>query len=196
LTTNKTDWFREPQHFNYLLENFLPQWVRSGKKHLKVWCAASSTGEEPYTLAIVLKKGLRNTDIDFSIFASDIDTRVLSIAENGVYKKERLWQVPEEFQDSFVFGTQEISSWMKVKREIKQHVQFGQVNLAQGPYPWREEYDLIFCRNVLIYFNQDTIEEVVENLYPAAKKDALLFIAHSESLQNVSTQWNYKKASI
>lgn len=196
LTTNKTDWFREPQHFDYIVEKFLPLWMSQGKKHLDVWCAASSTGEEPYTLSLVLNQALKGRGITYKIVATDIDTRVLSQAKNGVYSKDKLWQIPEIYQDGFSMGTGEIAAWMKVKPAIKTHVEYGQLNLSHIPYPWENTFDLVLCRNVLIYFNPETIQSVVEGLYHTAQKQAVLLIAHSESLQNVKTSWKYQKPSI
>lgn len=196
LTTNKTDWFREPEHFDYITEVFLPKWMKLKKKELKVWCAASSTGEEPYTISMVLADALKGTGISYSIFASDIDTKVLAVAKNGVYPKELLHQVPENYQSSFSHGTQDISDWMKVKNEIKKNVTFGQINLTQGPYPMKEEYDLILCRNVLIYFNPETIIQVLKNLNAAAHKEGVLIVSHTESFQEIKNVWKYIRPSI
>ncbi|MES2525578.1 MAG: protein-glutamate O-methyltransferase CheR [Bdellovibrionota bacterium] len=196
LTTNKTDWFREIEHFTYLTEEFLPRWKKLGKKHLTVWCAASSTGEEPYTLSLVLEQALHGTGITFEIQASDIDTKVLNQARNGVYDVMRLSQVPDKYKNGFLVGTGDISNWMKVKKKIKAPVTFSQVNLTKIPYRWKQPYDLVMCRNVLIYFNQDTIRQVVEGFYQVGCPDSVLIIAHSESLQNIKTSWKYIKPSI
>lgn len=196
LTTNKTDWFREKKHFDYIVEEFLPKWKRLGKKHLDVWCAACSTGEEPYTLAMVLFEELTNKGLTFQIRASDIDTSVLSVAQNGVYPLSRLDQVPEEYRHCFVIGTKEISNWMKVRKEIKKNVQFRQVNLTNIPSDWPRNFDLILCRNVIIYFNTETIEQVVNSIYERTGEDSILLIAHAESLQNMKTSWRYLRPSV
>jgi chemotaxis methyl-accepting protein methylase len=196
LTTNKTEWFRESAHFDFITDEFLPHWMKRGKQHLKVWCAASSTGEEPYTLSLVLHEALENTSHTYSILASDIDTNVLNTAANGVYPAERLEQIPEKYHDGFVIGKQDISEWMKVRKEIKQPVSFIQFNLTKFPYHHKESFDLVLCRNVLIYFNQETIKSVVENIFYATNSDAMLIIAHSESLQNVKSSWKYLKPSL
>lgn len=196
LTTNKTDWFREPEHFDFIESEFLPRWKKLGKTHLNVWCAASSTGEEPYTISLVLNSALRGSGITYSIVASDIDTKVLQHAQNGVYLKNRLEQVPEKYHSGFSFGTGDISDWMKVKKEIKSHVTFRQVNLTQYPFSLEGTFDLVMCRNVLIYFNPQTIKQVVNNIFQMANKDSTLIIAHAESLQNIKTSWKYKGPSI
>lgn len=195
LTTNKTDWFREPEHFDYIVEEFIPQWKLLGKKKLKVWCAASSTGEEPYTLALVLNEVFKNSDYKYEIHASDIDTKVLGLARNGVYPKVRLDQIPDIYHDGFSFGTGDISHWMKIKRPIKQHVTFFQYNLTQAS-KLNQQYDLIFCRNVLIYFNPLTISAVVNSLFEQAESESVLVISHSESLQTLKTNWKLKRPSL
>lgn len=197
LTTNKTDWFREERHFDFIVEEFLPRWKKLGKTHLNVWCAASSTGEEPYTLSLVLNEALKNGGFTYSILASDIDTRVLKTAANGVYPVEHLPMIPEKYQKTgFIVGKEDISEWMKVRKEIRQHVKFVQFNLTKYPFHHADKFDLVLCRNVLIYFNQETIQSVVENIYQVTNPEAALIIAHSESLQNVDTSWKYLRPSL
>lgn len=195
LTTNKTDWFREPGHFDFLIKEFIPKWKLLGKKKLHVWCAASSTGEEPYTLSLVLNEAFKNSEYSYEIHASDIDTKVLSEAQNGVYPRERLDQVPEIYRSYFALGTGEISHWMKIKKDLKRPVRFFQYNLTR-PERLDQEYDLIFCRNVLIYFNPTTISHVVKSLYQHGSQNSVLVIAHAESLQTVNTDWKFKRPSI
>jgi chemotaxis protein methyltransferase CheR len=196
VTTNKTDWFREPAHFVYLLEEFLPRWRKKGRRSLQVWSAACSTGEEPYTIASVLG-GEFGSEYEFQIQATDIDTEALKTARNGVYRKSQLVQVPEEYRDlAFAFGSGEIRDWMKVRNSLKARVHFDQLNLLERPYPWEKNFDVIFCRNVFIYFSKDTVQEIVEGLYETADSGAVLFISHSESLQNMKTRWVYVKPSV
>lgn len=196
LTTNKTDWFREKEHFNYIVSDFLPKWKTLGKKHLQVWCAASSTGEEPYTLSLVLNEALKGSGITYEIQASDIDTKVLRQAVNGVYPKDRLSFIPDKYHSNFALGSGEIAGWMKVRKEIRGAVQYSQFNLTHLPYRWAKPFDLILCRNVLIYFNAETIRQVVDGFFGTATKDSVLIIAHSESLQNIKSNWKYIRPSI
>lgn len=197
LTTNKTDWFREPKHFDFIVNKYLPQWMKQGKNHLNVWCAASSTGEEPYTLSLILKQAFKGTSITYSIDATDIDSKVLNIAQNGVYPRSRLEQIPPEFHSTgFCVGTKEIAEWVKVKKEIKAPVSFYRLNLIEFPYPLEKTYDLILCRNVLIYFNSETVSRVAEGLFNQASNNSVLITSHSESLQNVKTSWRYLYPSI
>jgi len=198
LTTNKTDWFREPSHFDFLVKEFIPRWKPLAPKgHLSVWSAACSTGEEPYTLAMILSDAQNNRNIrSYRILATDIDTGVLHRAKKGIYHKTALSQVPQTFhKSSFTPGSGDISHLMKVQSDLKQNIDFRQYNLTQTPCPWTDEFDVIFCRNVFIYFSKDVIAGVLDTLYRAAAKDAVLFIGHSESLQGAS-KWRYIGPSI
>lgn len=195
LTTNKTDWFREPEHFKFITDVFLPRWKKLGKNHLCVWSAASSTGEEAYTLSIVLYHALKGSGITYEIIATDIDTNVLARAQNGVYSKEYLRQISKSYHQHFVCGEGEISDWMKVRQEIKDSVQFKRLNLIL-PYPWTKYFDIILCRNVMIYFEQETISQVAGALSRAATDEGVLLIGHSETLKNADNSWQYYSPSI
>lgn len=197
LTTNKTDWFREIEHFNYLQNDFIPKWLKLGKEKLLVWSAASSTGEEAYTLAMVLEKALKNSDKTFEIIGSDIDTNVISKASSGVYKKDQLENIPTEFHHHFSMGTQEIEQWMKIGKDLKKFVRFEQFNLISDDYSaFNKNFDLIFCRNVMIYFTPETIQAVADNCFTSTKDQGVLIISHTESLQNIKTKWKIKRPSV
>jgi chemotaxis methyl-accepting protein methylase len=173
----------------------MPSWMKSKNQDLRVWCAAASTGEEPYTLSMSLGRSLQPGK-RVEILATDIDTDVLEKAKRAVYRKEILQQIPPELREAVVSrGTEEIAHWVRIRREVKDRVIFAQHNLIL-PDPPRRDFDLIFCRNVLIYFSPATIEKVAKKLYEAAKPGALLFIGHSESLQNLKHPWTYVSPSI
>jgi chemotaxis methyl-accepting protein methylase len=196
LTTNKTEWFREPGHFEYLIREFLPRWKSTGKNRLSVWCAACSTGEEAYSLAMVLSENL-GKEFSYEISATDIDTEVLKFANAGVYPVSKLEQIPENYRSkSFAMGTGDIASWARVKQSLKASVKFQQHNLADAAFPWAGRFDLIFCRNVFIYFPKEVIESAVRNFYEASAPSAQLVIGHSESLQGVRSSWKYLGASV
>ncbi|HLE00244.1 MAG TPA: protein-glutamate O-methyltransferase CheR [Bdellovibrionota bacterium] len=198
LTTNKTDWFREPSHFDFLLSEFVPRWRRLTRTdHLKVWSAACSTGEEAYTLSMVLERAKRRREIgSYEIVATDIDTEVLKRAVKGIYLKSALNQIPVEYHSqAFATGTGEISHLIKVRPSFKQTVTFHHFNLTETPAPWSGEFDIVFCRNVFIYFSKEVIAKVVASLFRAAARDAVLLIGHSESLQGAS-KWRYLRPSI
>jgi chemotaxis methyl-accepting protein methylase len=189
LTTNKTDFFREPQHFDYLVHRVLPEFLASREKTLKIWSAASSTGEEAFTLAMVLDRYLPE-DRDFKILASDIDTNVLKTGTNAVYSAARKREIPEEYHSTCLdFGKREAKDWFRIKRHLKEKIVFKHHNLIESSSPGENIFDLILCRNVLIYFDKKTIEFVAHKLHHSAKPGGHLFIGHSESLQNVPNDW-------
>lgn len=194
LTTNKTDFFREQEHFHFLINEFIPEWKKKGRTKLNVWSCASSTGEEPYTLGMVLEKHL-GEGFDFSILASDIDTEVLAHAKNGVYNKRRLHEIPDEYHSCLAFGTGEVADWFTVKRKIRDKIAFVQYNLMSENLPSEEKFDLVFCRNVLIYFDSDGIEKTANKIYEATSPDGVLLVGHSESLQGKKGFWKMKKPS-
>lgn len=197
LTTNKTDFFREPEHFDYLRSHIIPEWRKLRQPEFNVWCAASSTGEEPYTLSMVLKREAKDKAFAYDIHASDVDSDVLDKARRGVFPKAKLHEIPEAYQkDAIAVGTGEIERWMKIKPPYREHLSFGTCNLIEQPYRLPKKYDVVFCRNVLIYFTPETIEQVARGLYEATKPGGYLLIGHSESLHNINSQWQYIKPSI
>lgn len=196
LTTNKTDFFREPKHFDYIIQTVIPAWLKTGEKTMKVWSCASSSGEEPYTLAMVLKKHLP-TGKDFEIFATDIDTDILNHAKNGVYAMTKFDEIPAEYQKGSVsVGTGDVSKWFRIKSSLKEKVTFQQHNLLDEADIKDRTFDLVFCRNVLIYFSKETISRVVQNLENKTKDSGLLFIGHSESLQGIDSKWKTIQPSV
>jgi chemotaxis protein methyltransferase CheR len=197
LTTNKTDWFREIEHFSYLQDFFIPAFLKLGKKNLKVWSAASSTGEEAYTIAVVLSHLLEKSGIQFEIIGSDIDTKVLEHARNGVYPKDQLESIPTEYHAYFDLGKGEIKDWMKVGKKIKTHVRFEQFNLKSQDYKkLTSDFDLIFCRNVMIYFTPEMITEVAKKCFDNSSKEAVMIISHSESMQGLKIPWKLSRPSV
>lgn len=181
VSTNHTFFFRESHHFGCLQ-----------KEHLNIWCAASSSGEEPYSIAIdCLEKGFRPT-----ILATDISTNVLQLGEKGVYPFERAQNVaPHLLKKYFQKGTGKWNGFVKVKDILKRMVTFRRFNLLSDPIP-SKEFDVIFCRNVLIYFDNTVKTEVVNRLSKALKKNGYFIIGGAESLNNISHVYKYLKPSI
>lgn len=188
LTTNKTDFFREPTHFEYLIQyvkNVLLPLKKAGwAKPLKVWCSASSTGEESYTLAIVLcelerqLKGFR-----FELLATDIAPSVLATAKKAIYAHQRIAPVPETLRKRYFLRSKDArKSLIRIAPELRQRVEFDQFNLITGRYAELPTFDVIFCRNVMIYFNAEDRDRVVQQLATRLSQEGLLFIGHSESL--------------
>lgn len=189
LTTNKTDFFREPQHFDFLLRDFLPGWLASKGRELKIWCCASSTGEEPYSIAMALAGSMPEGRC-YSILATDIDTEVLATARNGVYALEKLNDIPAGLRGGAIRkGSGSAADWFRVQDSIRERIEFRRHNLAEAALPEEGPFDLIFCRNVLIYFSRPTIVSLSEKLSKVAKPGCLLFTGHSESLQGCEKFW-------
>lgn len=186
ISTNKTDFFREPKHFDFLRDQILPELVQD--KRVRVWSSACSTGEEPYTIAMTLYDGVSDpSQWDFKILASDLSTRVLAKAAAGVYDKERVHDVPADaVRRHFLRGRGTSEGQLKVKPHLSGIIQFRRLNLMDEQFPIKTPLDLIFCRNVMIYFDRPTQEQLVNKFYRYLKPGGYLFIGHSESLQWVT----------
>lgn len=183
LTTNLTSFFREAHHFP-ILAQFLK--ARSGRD-LSIWCCAASTGEEPYTIAMTVAEAFGSFNTPVRIVASDLDTSVLQKARSAVYPVERVEKLSaERMQRFFLRGSGNQEGYVKVRPELARMVTFQQVNLLSDPLPLKGPFDVIFCRNVMIYFDKPTQADVVRRLSRTMKPDALLFIGHSESMFHVS----------
>lgn len=195
LTTNKTDFFREPKHFEYLVNTILPQWLESGETIFKVWSAASSTGEEAYTLAMVLHRHLPQGR-SFKILASDIDTNVIATGKNAVYSQSKISEIPAEYRNYAELGAGEARGWFRMNRELKDRISFQRHNLIEATSPGENLFDLVLCRNVLIYFSPKTIEFVQRKLYSSTKPGGYFLIGHSESLQGISHDWQNAGSSV
>jgi len=184
VTTNKTDFFREPSHFSHLTNMVLPRFLARGKKHLRIWSAACSTGEEPYTLAMVLSDfQRRNIGVTFDILATDVCTRVLEVARQAIYPMERVTPVPPEFRKRYLLrGTGENRPLVRLAPEQRAKVRFGRLNFMDGDYRLPSRQHIIFCRNVLIYFDRPTQETVINRLCQYLEPGGSLFLGHSESI--------------
>ena len=183
ISTNKTDFFREPKHFNFLRERILPELEHA--KRVRIWSSACSSGEEPYTIAMTLYDGVQNpAQWDFKILASDLSTRVLTKAASGTYDEERLQAVPPDVvKRHFLKGRAESAGVVKVKPHLADMIQFRRLNLMDDRFPIKSPLDVVFCRNVMIYFDHDTQETLVNKFHAYLKPGGYLFIGHSESLQ-------------
>ncbi len=179
LTTNLTSFFREAYHFPVLAE-FLKE--RAAPSHPpSIWCAAASTGEEPYSLAITALEALGARG-GAKIFASDIDTNVLATARRGVYPVAAVESLEPAMRNRyFMRGVRDNAGFVRVRPEVSALVSFGQVNLSAQQWPFREPFDVIFCRNVMIYFDGKVKSGVLERMHRALRPDGLLFVGHSEN---------------
>jgi chemotaxis protein methyltransferase CheR len=187
VTTNKTDFFRESKHFKYLTDIILPEFYEYEKnRKFKIWSAACSTGAEPYTMAMLLKEfALNNAGFRFAILSTDISTEVLNIAKNGIYQYEMAQNIPNAFRKKYLLKTKDIVKhpYIRIVPELKQLIKFKQLNLMDEYYPVVTDIDVIFCRNVFIYFDRQTQERVIRRLCSHLRPGGYLFIGHSETMR-------------
>ncbi|HEY1844536.1 MAG TPA: protein-glutamate O-methyltransferase CheR [Buttiauxella sp.] len=185
LTTNLTAFFREGHHFPVLADH-----ARKHNGEYRVWSAAASTGEEPYSIAITLADVLGITPGRWKVFASDIDTQVLEKAQSGVYRQEELKTLsPQQMQRYFMRGTGPHDGLVRVRNELASHVEFAPINLLDKQAPIPGPFDAIFCRNVMIYFDKTTQQEILSRFVPLLKPGGLLFAGHSENFSNLSREF-------
>lgn len=189
VSTNFTSFFRENSHFEILSSIVLPAFVKEGRgknKEVLLWSSASSSGEEPYTIAMVVADFVRrHPGMRYRIMATDISTRVLAQAKSGVYAEERITKVPPPFlKQYFQKGKGNSEGYVKVKEDLRRMVHFDRFNLM-GEFPWRDAIDVIFCRNVMIYFDRETQQALVHKFYQALSPGGFLFIGHSESISGL-----------
>ncbi len=184
VTTNKTDFFREPKHFDYLMGTVMPQLRDEGRRRLRVWSAACSTGAEPYTLAMLLDAFAHDKGgPDFGILATDLDSEVLRTARRGIYPTSMLDPVPTSLRNRYAMKASDPKrSEMRIVPALRSAIGFAQMNLMDERYPVGDPMDIIFCRNVLIYFDKPTQEKVVRRLTDCLRPGGLLFLGHSESI--------------
>lgn len=181
LTTNLTAFFREGHHFPVLAEH-----ARRRQGEYRVWSAAASTGEEPYSIAITLADTLGLVPGRWRVFASDIDTDVLEKARNGIYRLEELKTLsPLQRQRYFLRGTGPHQGLVRVRQELVNYVDFTSLNLLDRQYAVPGPFDAIFCRNVMIYFDKTTQQEILRRFVPLLKPDGLLFAGHSENFSHL-----------
>lgn len=192
ITTNETHFFREPGHFDFLDRHVFPRWCQEGAAgqrptRLRVWSAGCSSGEEPYSLAMLLLKHFHVEKWDLEVLATDISTRVLEKAREGVYPIEKMKDIPQEYLRAYMLkGRGDNQGVMKAGPELLRIVSFAHVNLHADSYPIQGPFDLILCRNVLIYFDQKSKEKVISGIVQHLSPSGLLFVGHSENLGGIS----------
>ncbi len=188
ISTNVTSFYRESHHFR-LMEKILAGWVHEGQKRFRVWCAASSTGEEPYTLAMTMAEICQSPAIDWKILATDISTKVLELAHAGVYRSEKLDVVPAQLKQKY-FDCSRDAAGDKVfhaRQILRDHLMFRRLNLRETPFPMKGPMDFIFCRNVMIYFDNAVRQPLIAEFHRLLKRGGILCIGSSESLTGLKT---------
>lgn len=181
ITTNKTDFFREPAHFELLVKNVVPELLKNRKTHrlINIWSAGCSSGEEPYSIAMVMK----NIECSFFILATDISTKVLEKAKLAIYEEEKIEPIPTELKKKYLLKSKDPAKKLyRIAPEIRETVRFRRLNLMEGDFGFREPMDIIFCRNVIIYFDKPTQEKLIRRFINHLSKDGYLFMGHSETL--------------
>jgi chemotaxis protein methyltransferase CheR len=192
VTTNKTDFFREADHFEYLAEVVLPAAAaRDGtgrNRPLTVWSAGCSTGEEPYTIAMVLEEArAKDSRFSYRIFASDLSTQVLEKAELAVYEESKVAALPLSLKKKYMLKSKDREgALVRMKPEMRSRVAFGRINLMDDGYRVDSAFDVVFCRNVLIYFERAVQESIILKLHSHIRPGGWLFLGHSETLAGLS----------
>ncbi len=196
ISTNVTSFYREPQHFD-LLDSLLRKWWSEGQRKFRIWSAASSTGEEPYTIAIVVMEALGTQASDVKILATDISTRVLEQCRRGEYDRNRVEGVPFMLRDKYFEAVRDdYGAVYRVKDRLKSMMSFRRLNLSTPPFPMRGPLDVIFCRNVMIYFDNQVRARLLEDMYRLLKPGGFLMVGHSESLTGLVSRFKPVRPSV
>ncbi len=200
ISTNHTFFYRENTHFEYLKTKVLPDirasLIQKGHKDLRIWCAGCSTGEEAYTLAILLLDffGSEISSWDVGILATDISKEVLDKASAGIYTDENISNLPQYLKQQF-FTLHSKEHWI-VKNRVKKLILYRRFNLIREEYPFKGKFNIIFCRNVMIYFDVNTRNKLVNQFYRFTEDEGFLFIGHSESLGRNTCPYQYIKPAV
>jgi chemotaxis protein methyltransferase CheR len=191
VTTNKTDFFREADHFDFLLNNVLPNASSSSSEPFRIWSAGCSTGEEPYTIAMVMEEYRRvNPSFRYTILATDISTKVLGKAIDAVYEEEKVAPVPLDYKKRYLLRSKDANKKIvRVKPELRAQIEFRRLNFMDDDFGIREHFDVIFCRNVIIYFDRATQERLIGKFRDRLKNDGILFLGHSETMTGMDIKF-------
>jgi chemotaxis protein methyltransferase CheR len=190
VSTNKTDFFREPLHFEFLMNKGLCNYLKeTGKSKLSIWSAGCSSGEEPYTIAMVMKEyaATSKQTVDFSILATDISSSVLEHAAVGIYSEEKTRIIPLDYKKRYLLkGKNGYEKKVRVNYDLRTKIEFRKFNLLNTEYHALGKFDIIFCRNVLIYFERDVQQRLLKQFTAVLNPGGLLFLGHSESITGYS----------
>jgi chemotaxis protein methyltransferase CheR len=199
ISTNKTDFYRESAHFDFMKQVTLPEFLENNSgKPMTVWSSASSSGEEAYTISMVISEFLEGKKkFDFSVFGTDISTRMLEKASLGIYPLERVDDIPLSQKKKYLLkGKDTEKPMVRIIPELRAKTKFERLNLMDNSYNVPKEFDIIFCRNVLIYFDRETQEKVINKLCMHLKKGGYFFLGHSESVSGINVPLKQIKPTI
>lgn len=196
ISTNTTNFYREPSHFD-MMRPVIKDWIKGGLRKLRIWCAAASTGEEPYTLAIEALEAIGYDRINARILATDIAPSVLRTAMRGEYSEDKVEPVPKTLRSQYFDRKKDGNGYMySVKPFLKDMILFRQMNLSVTPYPLRNPVDMIFCRNVMIYFDRAIRAKLVDEFRRLIRPGGYLFVGHAESITAYSKGFRCLKPSV
>ncbi|MCE5229374.1 methyltransferase domain-containing protein [bacterium] len=196
ISTNVTHFFREPVHFDFV-RDCMAKWLGAGQTRFRFWSAACSTGEEPYSLAITLREALGNRQADVKILATDISTRVLNSARAGIFELDKLAKVPPALRDRYFERPDDgRANNRAVRADLRRMIVFQRLNLANPPFPMRGPLDAVFCRNVMIYFDNRVRAALLAEIVRLLKPGGYLFVGHAESLTGMMADLKSVKPSI
>jgi chemotaxis protein methyltransferase CheR len=196
ISTNVTHFFRENQHFDFLSSQ-ISQWYSAGQRKFRLWSAGCSSGEEPYTIAMTLLETFRGQPHDTRILATDLSSKVLTKAMNGIYAEKDIVKIPEHFLYTyFSKSTDDSADSYHVNNNCKSLITFQRLNLSEIPFPMKGPFDIIFCRNVMIYFDNDFRKELLEQYFRLLRKGGYLLVGHAESLTGMLSGFKSIKPSV
>ncbi len=199
VSTNKTDFYREPVHFEFLETEILPKLFKiSGQSSVKIWSAGCSSGEEPYTLAIVLQEFKeKHPGFDYHILATDISTQMLQSGANAVYKEEKIAIIPLNLKKKYFLRSKDHADpKVRVVKTLRDKVSFQRLNFMDASYQVNDQFDIIFCRNALIYFERENQEMVINKLCQKLKPEGFFLLGHSETITNMNVPLKSIKPTI
>jgi len=197
LSTNFTYFMREEQHYGFMVERALPEWIpRIKDRDLRIWSAGCSSGEEAYTIAMTLNEyfGAQKAQWDTTVLATDISERVLHMAKQAVYPADEMRNLPESYKKHYFHPAGE--GVFQVTKSVRDDVVFGNFNLMQPTFSFRRRFHIIFCRNVMIYFDNPTKENLVNKFYDCLHPGGYLFVGMSETLSGIRSDFQYVKPAI
>lgn len=197
ISTNVTSFFREPAHFEFARKT-LEKWHEQGQRRFRIWCAAASSGEEPYSIAITLHDALGGSVTEARILATDISTRVLQKCVEGIYSADKVEPVPVLLREKYFtrVNGEDGAKLYSVKPVLRQLLTFKRLNLSTPPFPMQGPMDLVFCRNVMIYFDNHVRTKLLDDIYRLLRPGGFLIVGHAESLTGMMSQFKTVQPSV